>query len=84
MRTIMRKKAYYVKLFRTYPDIVDIPQFRKMLGGIADSTARKLLKENCVKHFSVRQTYYITKSSIIDYVLSDHYAEYCKTLKHYV
>lgn len=40
----MCKRVYYEKLFLHYPDVVSLPEFRKMLGGIADSTARKLMR----------------------------------------
>lgn len=47
-------KKYYKELFKDYPDVVDLIQFRAMLGGIADSTARKLMRSNAVKHFYIR------------------------------
>ena len=52
-----------------------------MLGGIGDKTARKLIRENRVQHFCIRCTYLIPKAWVIDYVLSEHYTEYKKTLK---
>jgi len=74
-------KKYYISLFESYPDVVDLEQFRKMLGGIADSTARKLMKENNVKHYYIHCTYYIPKEWVIEYVLSKHYTTYKKKLK---
>ncbi|MGI6227914.1 MAG: DNA-binding protein [Peptococcales bacterium] len=74
-------RKYYKELFKDYPDVVDLIQFRAMLGGIADSTARKLVRENRVKHFYIRDTYMIPKKCVIDYVLSEHYAEYKHSLK---
>ncbi len=79
MQTQNRK--YYENLFRPYPDLVTIAQFRKMLGGIANGTARKLLQENHVQHFMINHTYLIPKTYIIDYVLSAHYSTYKKTLQ---
>lgn len=52
-----------------------------MLGGIGDSTARKLMREKKVKHFCIRHTYMIPKAHVIEYVLSEHYAEYKYSLK---
>ena len=52
-----------------------------MLGGIGESTARKLIRTNKVKHFYIRCTYLIPKASVIDYVLSCDYLEYSKKLK---
>ncbi len=74
-------KSYYKELFKNYPDVVDLIQFREMLGGIADSTARKLMRTNAVKHFYIRDTYRIPKKCVIDYVTSEHYAEYKHSLR---
>ena len=76
-----KNRKYYEDLFRPYPDLVTLDQFRKMLGGIGDGTARKLLRANRVQHFLINHTYLIPKVCIIDYVLCDHYAEFKKTLK---
>ena len=73
----MRTRAHYEKLFASYPDVVTLPVFQAMLGG----TARKIMRANKVKHFYIRCTYLIPKTCVIDYVLSDDYAEYSKTLK---
>lgn len=67
-------KTYYKKLFKNYPDLVTVLQFREMLGGIGDCFARKLVQENRVQHVFVKPYYYISKASIIDYVLSEDYA----------
>lgn len=61
-------KKYYKELFKDYPDVVTLVQFREMLGGIADSTARKLVRANIVKHFYIRDTYMIPKEYVIEYV----------------
>ena len=72
----------YERKFSTFPDVVTLNEFRAMLGGIADGTARKLLRENHVEHFYIRTTYYIPKEKVIDYLLSDHYMKYRFKLKH--
>lgn len=77
----MRNKQYYQERFKDYPDIVNLEQFREMLGCIGDSTARKLMREKRVKHFCIRHTYMIPKAHVIEYVLSEHYAEYKYSLK---
>jgi hypothetical protein len=74
-------KNYYTALFEKYPEVVTLDDFKKMLGGIADSTARKLIQENRVKHYYIRCTYYIPKVWVIAYVMSRHYATYKKKLK---
>ena len=77
----MKTRKYYEQLFNKYPDVVTLSQCRNMLGGIGDGTARKLMRENRVKHYYIRSTYLIPKAWVIDYVLSDHYAEYKDQLK---
>ena len=77
----MKSRTHYEKLFENYPDVVTLPELQKMLGGIGDSTARKLMRGNYIQHFCIRHTYLIPKVSVIDYVLSEHYAEYRKALK---
>ena len=42
---------------------------------------RKIMRANKVKHFYIRSTYMIPKACVIDYVLSEDYAKYSKTLK---
>ena len=44
----MRTRAHYEKLFAAYPDVVTLPEFQAMLGGIGDSTARKIMRANTV------------------------------------
>ena len=46
----MRTRAHYEKLFAAYPDVITLPEFQAMLGGIGDSTARKIMRANKVKH----------------------------------
>ena len=53
----MKNRKYYEQLFNKYPDVVTLSQFRNMLGGIGDGTARKLMRENRVKHYYIRSTY---------------------------
>ncbi len=72
----------YERKFESYPDLLTLEQFRAMLGGIADGTARKLVRENRVEHFTVNTTYYIPKIKAIDYICSQHYRFYRRKLKH--
>ena len=77
----MNEREKYRRKYASYPEVVNLLQFREMLGGIADSTARKLMRENRVKHYYVRTTYLIPKEWVIDYLLSTHYAQYRLKLK---
>ena len=80
-RTVQKNRSYYDQLFASYPDVVTVPQFRAMLGGIGESTALKLLRENRVQHYFIRGSYLIPKKYIVDYVLSTHYCMYRMKLK---
>ena len=60
-----RSKKYYRKIFRAYPDMVTLLQFREMLSGVSNNFARIFVKPH----------YYISKNSVIDYVLSEDYAK---------
>ena len=71
----MSEREKYRRKYASYPEVVNLLQFREMLGGIADSTARKLMRENRVKHYYIRTTYLIPKEWVIDYLLSTHYAQ---------
>ncbi len=59
----MRSRMHYEKLFALYSDLVTVPELCNMLGGIGDSTARKLIRANKVKHFYIRCTYLIPKKA---------------------
>lgn len=75
------KRESYEQQYQAYPDVVTLLQFREMMGGIADSTARKLMQKNRVQHYYIKNTYLIPKAWVIDYILSKHYSKYKKELK---
>ena len=77
--SITKERLY--QIYRNYPDVVTLQQLCEMLGGIADSTARKLLRGDHIEHFVIMGIYYIPKKYVIDYVLGDHYAHYKNMLK---
>lgn len=77
----MKKRKFYENYFSSYPDLVTLDQFRKMLGGLGVVQARRLMQENHVKHFCIHGTYLIPKANVIDYVLGSHYAKYRLKLK---
>lgn len=80
----MKDKKYYEQLYAKYPDVVTTAQLCEMLGGIADSTARKLIRNNYIQHYQIRRSYLIPKSCVIDYVLSEHYYKYRDKLRVWV
>ena len=60
-------EAYHL-LFREYPDVVDVKQLCRMLGGISTKTACRLLKENKIKHFKIGRIYKIPKIHVLEYL----------------
>ena len=48
----MKTRAHYEKLFAPYPDVVTLPELCNMLGGIGDSTARKIMRSNHITTIS--------------------------------
>ncbi len=78
---MQKNRSYYDQLFASYPDVITVPQFRAMLGGIGESTALKLLHEKRVQHYFIRWAYLIPKKYVVDYVLSTHYYVYRTKLK---
>ena len=78
------KREQYEKLFESYPDVLTLPELRKMFGGIADETARQLLRGDYIEHFVIRHTYYVPKSCAIDYLMSKHYRKLKQKLRHQI
>lgn len=56
-------------MFTSYPDIVNITQMRKMLGGIGATLAYRLLRQKAIKSLKIGREYKIPKASIIEYLL---------------
>jgi len=84
----LKLREYYEDLFAQYPDVVDLPTFRKMMGGMSESFARKILRNKTVKSFKIpamrHDAYRIPKDYVLDYVTSDEYQGYKHNLKHSV
>lgn len=59
------------ELFHEYPDVVGVPDMRKMLGGISKKLAYKLLSGNEIQNTRIGREYKITKCAIIDYLLRE-------------
>jgi len=75
-------REYYIELFKHYPDVVNTKTFCEMLGGIGIKTAWNLINGKHVKSiYYLDQAFLIPKVWVIDYVTSDHYAEFKKKLK---
>lgn len=64
-------KDTYNLMFTDYPDIVNLVQMRKMLGGISNTLAYRILKENIIKSRKVGREYKIPKVNVIDYMMAE-------------
>lgn len=63
-------KETYTLMFTDYPDIVNLTQMRKMLGGISNSLAYRMLREKKIKSKKVGREYKIPKVNVIKYVMT--------------
>ena len=64
-------KETYTLMFTDYPDIVNLVQMRKMLGGISNTLAYRILKENIIKSRKVGREYKIPKVNVIKYMMAE-------------
>lgn len=58
----------YNLMFRDYPDVVNIEEMRRMLGGIGRRTAYRLLKDREIESVMPGRTYLIPKINVIRYL----------------
>ena len=64
-------KETYTFMFTDYPDIVNLTQMRKMLGGISNTLAYRMLREKKIKRKKVGREYKIPKVNVIKYVMTE-------------
>lgn len=64
-------KESYTLMFTDYPDIVNLTQMRKMLGGISNSLAYRMLREKKIKSKKIGREYKIPKVNVIKYVMTE-------------
>jgi len=56
------------EMFETYPDVVEVDDLCKMLGGISKKLAYRLLAEQEIKSVRIGRAYKIPKVFIIEYL----------------
>lgn len=64
-------KETYTLMFTDYPDIVNLVQMRKMLGGISNTLAYRMLREKKIKSKKVGREYKIPKVNVISYIMTE-------------
>ena len=70
-------KETYTLMFTDYPDIANLVQMRKMLGGISNTLAYRMLREKKIKSKKVGREYKIPKVNVIKYMMTEQYEFYC-------
>lgn len=68
MRNTVSLQQGYSLMFREYPDVVDVPAMREMLGGIGRRSAYALLKSGEVESVKIGRIYRIPKLGVIAYL----------------
>lgn len=61
----MKKQA----MFESYPDVVDVEDLCKMLGGISRKLAYRLLADQEIRSVRIGRTYKIPKVCVIEYLM---------------
>lgn len=56
-------------MYDGYPDVVEINDLRKMLGGISRKLAYRLLANQEIKSVRIGRTYKIPKVFVIEYLM---------------
>ena len=57
------------RMFEDYPDVVEVDDLRKMLGGISRKLAYRLLADQEIKSVRIGRTYKIPKLCVIEYLM---------------
>ena len=58
-------------MFENYPDVVEVDDLRKMLGGISKKLAYRLLSDQEIRSARVGRTYKIPKICVIEYLMGE-------------
>lgn len=58
-------------MFENYPDVVEVDDLRKMLGGISRKLAYRLLADQEIRSVRVGIAYKIPKVCVIEYLLGE-------------
>lgn len=56
-------------MFENYPDVVEVDDLCKMLGGISRKLAYRLLAGQKIKNVRIGRAYKIPKACIIEYLM---------------
>ncbi len=68
MSDYLSERDTYRIMFADYPDVVNISQLCKMLGGISTKTCYKILHSGKIAYLKVGREYRIPKLSVLRYL----------------
>ena len=57
------------RMFEDYPDVVEVDDLRRMLGGISRKLAYRLLADQEIKSVRIGRTYKIPKLCVSEYLM---------------
>ena len=57
------------RMFEDYPDVVEVDDLHRMLGGISRKLAYRLLADQEIKSVRIGRTYKIPKLCVIEYLM---------------
>ncbi len=77
----MQERYEYEAKLSGYPDVVTTKELMHILGGVCEHTAFSLLRQDKIKHFLIKNKYLIPKECIIDFMMSDEYADFQKRIE---
>lgn len=60
-----------MSMFENYPDVVEVENLRKMLGGISRKLAYRLLADDEIRSVKVGRSYKIPKVCVIEYLMGE-------------
>ena len=60
-----------MSMFENYPDVVEVEDLRKMLGGISRKLAYRLLADDEIRSVKVGRAYKIPKVCVIEYLMGE-------------
>ncbi len=58
-------------MFENYPEVVEVDDLRKMLGGISKKLAYRLLSDQEIRSVRVGRAYKIPKICVIEYLMGE-------------
>lgn len=64
------------RMFESFPDVVDVNDLCKMLGGISKKLAYRLLEEQTIRSVRVGRSYRIPKVCVMEFLLGEDAAQF--------